>query len=86
MKKVLKWIIGILLVLCAAVAIIWRGEIATIASIEEVGDNGYLYTMDFKAPYDLDDVLAKDIDSNPELLDYIIGHQDEECPGGRRER
>ena len=73
MKKVLKWIIGILLVLCAAVAIIWRGEIATIASIEEVGDNGYLYTMDFKAPYDLDDVLAKDIDSNPELLDYIIG-------------
>jgi predicted choloylglycine hydrolase len=29
--------------------------------------------MEYKAAYDLDDVISKDIDSNPKLLDYIIG-------------
>ena len=71
--KAIKWILGILIALCAVVAIVWGREIATIASIEQIGGNEYLYAMEFKAPYDLDDVLSRDIDSNPALLDYIIG-------------
>ena len=73
MKTAFKWIVGILLALCAIVLIVWGREISTIASIERIGGNEYLYAMDYKAPYDLDDLLSRDIDSNPELLDYIIG-------------
>ena len=73
MRTLLKWIAWILIALCAVVAIVWGREIATIASIEQIDGNEYLYAMEFKAPYDLDDVIVKDIDSNPALLDYIIG-------------
>ena len=73
MKRFLKWVIGIIAVLCIAVACIWGREISTIKSVEQIGDNRYLYKMEYKAPYDLDDLVSKDIDSNPELLDYIIG-------------
>ena len=71
--KAIKWVLWILIALCAVVVIVWGREIVTIASIEQIGGNEYLYAMEFEAPYDLDDVLAKDIDSNPALLDYIIG-------------
>jgi len=73
MKKVLLWIIGILAVLCIAIWCIWGGEIASIRSIESVDGNEYLYRMEYKATYDLDDVIANDIDENAELLDYVIG-------------
>ena len=73
MKKVLLWIIGILAVLCIAIWCIWGGEIASIRSIESVDGNEYLYRMEYKAAYDLDDVIANDIDENAELLDYVIG-------------
>ena len=73
MKRVLTWLIGILAALFIAIACIWGGEIRTIATIESVGDNPYLYKMEYKADYDLDDLISKDIDSNPELLDYVIG-------------
>ena len=73
MKKVFLWIVGILAALCIAVGCIWGGEIRTIASIESVGGNEYLYRMEYKAAYDLDDVIDNDIDENAELLDYIVG-------------
>ena len=73
MKKVLFWIIGILAALCIAVACIWGGEIASIRSIAQVDGNPYLYKMEYKASYDLDDLIANDIDENAELLDYVIG-------------
>ena len=72
MKKVLSWIAGILAALCIAVACIWGGEIAAINSVSSVNGNKYLYKMEYKASYDLDDVIAKDIDENSELLDYVI--------------
>ncbi len=72
MKKALLWIVGILAALCIAIGLIWGGEIATVRSIESVEGNQYLYRMDYKAAYDLDDVIANDIDENAELLDYII--------------
>ena len=54
MKKALKWICGILLGLCLLATIIivcvWGREISTIRSIKQVGDNPYLYFMEYKTP------------------------------------
>ena len=73
MKKILFKVIGILAIICLTIVAIWHGEIATIRSLESVEGNEYLYKMDYKASYDLDDVISKDIDSNAELLQYIVG-------------
>jgi len=72
MKKTIFCILGILAALCIAIACIWGGEIASIGSIESVEGNPYLYKMEYKAAYDLDDVIAHDIDQNAELLGYVI--------------
>ena len=73
MKKLLIWLAGILIALLAAVLCIWGGEIRTLSTVKSVGGNEYLYCMEYKAAYDLDDVIAHDIDQNSELLDYITG-------------
>jgi hypothetical protein len=73
MKKTIYCILGILVALCIAIACIWGGEIASIRSIQSVEGNPYLYKMEYKASYDLDDVIANDIDENAELLSYVIG-------------
>ena len=73
MKKVLLWILGIIAALCIGLLCIWGKEIATIRTIKSVGGNPYLYQMEYKAAYDLDDVIDKDVDTNGELLDYIMG-------------
>ena len=73
MKRFLRRLFLVIIALFIAAAWIWRGEIASVSSIESVGGNEYLYRMDYKAAYDLDDVISKDIDSNSELLDYVIG-------------
>ena len=73
MKKILFKVIGILAIICLTIATIWHGEIATIRSLKAVEGNEYLYKMDYKASYNLDDVISKDIDSNAELLQYIVG-------------
>ena len=73
MKKIILWILGILAALCIAILCIWGGEIATIRTINSVDGNKYLYHMVYKAAYDLDDVIEKDVDTNTELLDYVIG-------------
>ena len=75
--KVLKSIIlslaGVIVVAIAAVAIIWGKEIATMRTVKQVDGNKYLYTMEYKANYDLDDVIEANISSNPELLNFIVG-------------
>ena len=73
MKKFLIWLVAILAALCLVVFCIWGGELRTLSTIKSVGGNEYLYQMEYKAAYDLDDVIAKDIDENAELLDYIMG-------------
>ena len=73
MKKFLRWLLAIIVVIVVAVAIIWGGEIRTISTVRSVAGNPYLYTMEYRAAYDLDDVIARDIDSNAKLLDYIVG-------------
>ena len=73
MKKVLFKAIGILAILFLTFLTIWHGEVATIRSLKSVGGNEYLYKMDYKASYDLDEVVLRDIDTNAELLQYVIG-------------
>ena len=77
MKKVLFWFIGIILgfLLAAVITVfcIWGGEIRTVNSLASIDGNPYLYQMEYKAAYDLDDVISKDVDTNAELLDYVIG-------------
>lgn len=72
MKKFLKIILVVLLIVIIAVAALWRGEIASIRTVHRVGDNPYLYSMQYKASYDLDDVVASDIGSNKDLLAYVV--------------
>ena len=76
MKKGWKifWVttLCVLVALIVAVLAIWGGEIRTLSTVEPVDGNEYLYTMQYRAAYDLDDVIEKDVDTNPELLDYVI--------------
>ncbi len=73
MKKALLWIIGILAVLLLAVRFIWGGEITSIRTITSVNGNHYLYRMEYKLAYDLDEIIRMEIDENAELLDYVVG-------------
>ena len=73
MKKFLKWVCIFAVAIVVAVACIWGGEIRSITTIESVGGNEYLYKMEYRAAYDLDDVVSRDIDSNAKLLEYVIG-------------
>ncbi len=73
MKKVFFWFIGIIAAICLAVLCIWSGELSSIGSVAPVDGNKYLYKMEYKAAYDLDDLIAQDIDENAELLDYVVG-------------
>ena len=72
MKKIILWILGIIAVICIAVLCVWGGEISTLRTVKSVGGNPYLYQMEYKAAYDLDDVIDNDVDTNSELLDYIM--------------
>ena len=72
MKKFLKILLLVILILVLAVTLLWQGEIRTLSTVKQVGDNPYLYTMTYQASYNLDDVIAKDVDTNAELLDYVI--------------
>ncbi len=72
MKKFLKILLAAVVVLVLAVVLVWQGEISTLRTLKQVDGNPYLYTMEYKASYDLDDVIAKDVDTNAELLGYVI--------------
>ena len=72
MKKFVKILLIAVLLVLLAVTLMWQGEIRTLATVKQVGDNPYLYTMQYMAAYDLDDVIEKDVDTNAELLDYVV--------------
>lgn len=67
MKKFLITLVSIL-----AVAIVFGGKIRTVTGVHQVNGNEYLYEMDYSASYDLDDLVAADIDGNRELVKYIL--------------
>ena len=65
-------VVGVIVLAAAAVPIVWGPELKTLGTLEQVDGNEYLYRMDYKARYDLDDVVAQGIDSNVALLDYVV--------------
>ena len=71
-KHILISLLSLLLAVCVIVACVWSGEIATLRSVAQVGDNPYLYQMEYEAGYDLDEVINSDIDSNSRLLSYVV--------------
>jgi len=71
-RNIILIIVGIIVILAVAVWCLWGREIRTIATLHQVGDNPYLYVMEYKTDYDLDDVVSKDVDQNPEILQYVI--------------
>lgn len=73
MKKFLKALFSIIVVLAVVIALVWGKEFKTISSVEQVGDNKYLYKMEYYANYDLDDVLAANLDGNKDVLNYVVG-------------
>ena len=72
MKKFIKIVLILILALLLVVTLVWQGEFFTLRTLAQVGDNPYLYTMEYRASYDLDDVIEKEVDTNAELLDYVI--------------
>lgn len=73
LKFILKALVAIIIVAAIAVAAIWGREIRTVASVKQVGDNKYLYQMEYSAKYDLDEVVEANIDENAKLLEYVVG-------------
>lgn len=73
MKTVILILFAAIAALVAAAVLVWRREIASIRTLRRVGGNKYLYTMEYKARYDLDDLVSRDIDNNNAMLNYIVG-------------
>jgi Penicillin V acylase and related amidases len=73
LKKILLWIFltPLLLILATVIVlfIILYGRIATMASVEQVGDK--FYKVDFQQDYHLDEALASEITTEEELLNFI---------------
>lgn len=73
MKKFFKILLTVIVVIAAAVAIVWGRELKTIASVHQVGENNCLYEMEYTAGYDLDKLVEADIDGNKDLVQYVVG-------------
>ena len=76
MKKLLKILLIILLLLILGVTLVWQGEIRTLATVKQVGDNPYLYTMTYQAKYEAGTVSASELLQQQErylsaLNDYV---------------
>ena len=65
-------IVSAAVLVLAVAATVWHDEIRCIASVHGVGDNPYLYEMDYTAPYDLDALVEADIDGNRALVEYVL--------------
>ena len=66
--KITLTVVAVLAAIVCAAVLVWHGEIATMRTIKSVDGNRYLYSMEYKAGYDLDDVINSDLDSNAKLL------------------
>lgn len=73
LKKLLLTLAVVIVGLVIAVAIVWAPELRTMRTVHSVGGNRYLWQVDYRAPYDLDDVVASNLDSNEAVLTYIVG-------------
>ncbi len=71
-KTAVVTVLSVVVVLFAVLFCIWGREISTVRSVERVSGNEYLYRMEYRASYDLDDVLAHNLDSNAKLVEYVV--------------
>lgn len=71
-REILLALLCLVFALAVAAACIWSRELRTLATVRQVGDNPYLYEMEYKASYDLDKVIEADIDSNQKLLQFVV--------------
>ena len=80
--KIVIWALVAVIILCAAlvgaVAIVWRHEIASVASFTKVADrneehlDGAVYRMDISGDFYFDDYLAQGgASGDSELIDFI---------------
>ena len=69
---VLLIVFAAIVVLAALVAVVWHGEIRTMRSLRRVDGNPYLYALDYRAAYDLDDLVRKNLDTYAGLLNYAV--------------
>jgi len=70
--KVLAAFASLIVVAVIIVGYVWSKEIKTVASVRQVENNQYLYSMEYKADYNLDEVISKDLSSNTDLLHYVV--------------
>lgn len=61
-----------LVVLISAGAFIWRTELQTLSTLENLDGNGKLYQMRYYTPYDLDEMLFSNLDTPEKLYHYIL--------------
>ena len=72
MKKFFRTILCLIVVILAVVVCLWNGELLSVNSVKSVNGNEYLYSMEYKAPYNLDNLIASNIDENTKLLEYVV--------------
>ena len=85
MKRSIKVVLivaaSIILGILVAVPLVWKNEIQTISSVKQVDpENKYLYSMEYKADYNLDEVIESDLDAYPALLEYVVGKIAKDLP------
>lgn len=67
---VLAALVGLPLLLIGAGALVFRTELATLASLEHLTD--LYYTLDYKADYGLDEFLQQGASNDAELAQFVI--------------
>lgn len=71
MKKILIALLVLLLALAGGLLWLFGGELATLMSIEQVGDVD-LFTMDYQADYGLTRFLETGASSDAELVEFVV--------------
>lgn len=61
----------LLVIICAALSLMFGNEAATLATIERVGDED-LFTMEYRGDYGLDEFLETGASSDAELVQFIV--------------
>lgn len=74
-KTVLFTLVAVLLIAAAVFAAVYTSRIKTVASVKKLTSyaDGYnLYRMDIKYDYDLDEIIASDLENDQDFLDAVI--------------
>lgn len=71
MKKIIIALLVLLLALVIAVLALFGGELATLATLEQVEDVD-LFTMEYKGDYGLDKLLETGVSSDAELVEFVV--------------